>query len=99
MTTQALPVIISDIPDVSFLPTLIQNLFGLRGQFVSIKSRRPAKIRKGIVDNIEKESEFVARVGCSYERLANVKLQRDLGIPPSPRKWGKIRRRVLSLFG
>lgn len=90
MTTTLNTLIIdqSDIPDVSFLSPRIQNLFNLRGQFARIKSRRPAKTRKGIVDTIEKESEFTARIGCSYEELKNVKLQRELGIPLSPRAWG-----------
>ena len=79
---------LDDLPDVSFLPQLIQNLFKIRGQFVSIKSRRLAKVKKNIVDVIEKESVFNVRVGCSYEKLANVKLQRELGIEPSPRSWG-----------
>lgn len=79
----------TDLPDVSFLPILIQNLFSLRGQFASIKSRKTAKVRKDVIDVIEKESVFTARVGCSYEKLANVKLLRESGIPPAPRPWGK----------
>ena len=79
----------TDLPDVSFLPKLIQNLFELRGQFVSIKSRKAAKIRKDVYDVIEKESIFTARVGCSYEKLATVKLMRESGIPPAPRSWGE----------
>lgn len=77
-----------DIPDVSFLPQKIQNLFALRGQFVSIKSCRPAKVRKSVTDTIEKESVFTARVGIAYENIGAVKELRDIGIEAQPRKWG-----------
>jgi hypothetical protein len=74
--------------DVSFLPLKIQNLFALRGQFVSIKSRRIAETRKTVADVVEKESIFTARVGVSYENIATIKELRASGVESKPRSWG-----------
>lgn len=63
------------------LPQRVWDLLTYKGQIVTIKTRRPMKVRKGR-DPIEKESVFQCRIGVTYDNIANVKTKRSTGELP-----------------
>ena len=68
----------------------IESLLAKKGQFVSFKTERSMKVRKGQTP-IVKISEFVARVGVTYDNMKSVKEKRSDGTLPEDNQglpWG-----------
>jgi hypothetical protein len=64
---------------------------GLKGQFASLRTVRPIKVRKGKAE-ILKDSTFTCRVGVNYDNIAAVKEGREDGTLPSENAglpWGE----------
>lgn len=68
----------------------IESLLAKKGQFVSFKTERTMKTKKGQAP-ITKVSEFVARVGVIYDNMKSVQEKRDDGTLPEKNQglpWG-----------
>ena len=69
----------------------IESLLAKKGQYVTFKTERTMKVRKG-QSPITKISEFVARVGVTYDNMKAVKQKRSDGTLPEENQglpWGK----------
>lgn len=69
----------------------IDKILEKKGQFVHFKTQREMKTKKG-VSPITKVSNFVARVGVSYDNMKNVKHKRESGELPQKNQglpWGE----------
>lgn len=64
------------------IPSNVLNLLTKKGQFVSLHTKRPMKVRKGVVDNLEKDSTFVVRIGVDYDNIKAVQEKRESGELP-----------------
>lgn len=72
------------------LPVGVHKLMALKGQFASLRTVRPLKVRKGKAE-ILKDSTFTCRVGVNYDNIAAVKEGRADGSLPSENAglpWG-----------
>lgn len=79
----------SNLPAVhgAFLDKLMER----KGQIVTVKTRRPLKMRKG-VETVFKTSDFQCRVGVNYDNIAAVKEGRANGELPAENAglpWGE----------
>lgn len=75
------------VPD---LPVGLVKLLALKGQFASLCTERPLKVKKGKIE-IMKRSTFVCRVGVNYDNIATVKEDRANGDLPAENAglpWG-----------
>lgn len=73
------------------LPVGVHRLMALKGQFASLRTIRPIKVRKGKAE-ILKDSTFTCRVGVNYDNIAAVKEGRADGSLPSENAglpWGE----------
>jgi len=73
------------------LPQKVWDLLQYKGQIVTLKTRRPMKMRKGR-DMIEKESTFQCRIGVNYDNIQDVKYKRATGELPAYNQglpWGQ----------
>jgi hypothetical protein len=71
--------------------TTITELLNKKGQFVSLGTKRPLKVKKGQTP-IEKVSQFVARIGVEYDNMQSVKDKRESGELPEENAglpWGE----------
>lgn len=69
----------------------IDSLLNKKGQYVTFKTERPMKVRKG-QESITKVSEFVARIGVVYDNMKSVIQKREDGSLPEENQglpWGK----------
>lgn len=69
----------------------LDSLLSKKGQFVSFKTERTMKTKKG-QEPITKISEFVARVGVAYDNMKSVQTKREDGTLPEENQglpWGK----------
>ena len=80
---------------IDTLPANQQNFMNLilsrRGQFVTVKTQRPVKMRKGM-ESVDKTSEFQCRVGVAYDNMQAVKEGREDGTLPEENAglpWGE----------
>ena len=76
---------------LSSLPSAVQQLFALKGQFASLRMVKPLKMKKGKTQ-IFKDSTFVCRIGVDYDNIANVKEKREIGVLPEENAglpWGE----------
>lgn len=76
---------------INHLPKMVQAMFSLRGQIVTIKTLREMKMRKG-QEMIMKESKFQCRAGVDYNNISNVIEKREDGrLPSEPQSlpWGE----------
>ena len=69
-------------PIIESLPAKIQGLLKLKGQFVSLRTIRQMKTRKGEAP-IFKDSIFTVRLGIDYNNITNVQVKRAEGQLPS----------------
>lgn len=68
----------------------LEYLLTRKGQIVSFRTIREMKVRKGQV-SIQKESQFLARIGVSYDNIKNVQDKREDGRLPEENAglpWG-----------
>jgi hypothetical protein len=75
------------------LPVGVHKLMALKGQFASLRTVRPLKVRKGKAE-ILKDSTFTCRIGVNYDNIAAVKEGRADGSLPSENAglpWGEWR--------
>lgn len=73
------------------LPVGVHRLMSLKGQFASLRTVRPIKVRKGKAE-ILKDSTFTCRVGVNYDNIAAVKEGRADGSLPAENAglpWGE----------
>lgn len=73
------------------LPLGVHKLMGLKGQFASLRTVRPLKVRKGKAE-ILKDSTFTCRVGVNYDNITAVKEARADGSIPAENAglpWGE----------
>jgi hypothetical protein len=71
--------------------TTITELLNKKGQFVSFKTQKNLKVRKGQTP-ILKISEFVARIGVEYDNIKRVQEKRESGELPEENQglpWGQ----------
>ena len=90
-TIAALPTINNPTLATVDLPVGVHRLMGLKGQFASIRTVRPLKVRKGKAE-ILKDSTFTCRVGVNYDNIAAVKEGRAGGTLPAENAglpWGE----------
>lgn len=90
VTIPARPTADEALPTGAPLPTALHKLFALRGQFASLRTVRPLKVRKGKAE-ILKDSTFVCRVGVDYSNIKAVQEKQANGDLPSetqPLPWG-----------
>lgn len=76
---------------VTVIPANVLNLLTRKGQFVSIHTKRPMKMKKG-QPVVEKESQFVARIGVEFDNIKSVQEKRADGTYPEKNQglpWGK----------
>jgi hypothetical protein len=66
---------------MQYLNQKVWDLMKFKGQIVTLKTRRPMKMRKGR-ETIEKESVFQCRLGVTYDNIQNVQDKRALGELP-----------------
>jgi hypothetical protein len=64
------------------LPVAVHALVAVHGQFVSIRTVRAIKVRKGCAE-ILKDSRFTVRIGVNYDNQAAVKEKRESGELPA----------------
>lgn len=79
----------SNIPAVH--QAFLEKLMSRKGQIVTVKTKRPLKMRKG-VEPVFKTSDFQCRVGVDYENIATVKEGRANGELPAENQglpWGE----------
>lgn len=77
--------------DAILVPAAIARLLTLKGQFVTLRTIRPLKVKKGCAE-ILKDSTFTCRVGVNYDNIANVQLKRESGELPAENAglpWGE----------
>ena len=70
---------------------MLELLMSRKGQIVTVKTRRPVKMKKGQPETF-KESEFQCRVGVNYDNIATVKEGRANGELPAENAglpWGE----------
>lgn len=69
----------------------LEKLMARRGQIVTVRTRRPLKMRKG-AETVLKTSDFQCRVGVDYDNIATVKEGRANGELPAENAglpWGE----------
>jgi len=64
------------------LPVAVHALVAVHGQFVSIRTVRPIKVRKGCAE-ILKDSRFTVRIGVNYDNQKAVVEKRENGDLPA----------------
>jgi hypothetical protein len=70
---------------------MIDRLLSLKGQIVTMETRKSLKTRKGLASLVEKQSVFQARVGVSYDNISRVIEGRENGTLPGQNAglpWG-----------
>lgn len=73
------------------MPIGVHKLMGLKGQFASLRTVRPLKVKKGKAE-ILKDSTFTCRVGVNYDNITAVKEGREDGSLPAENAglpWGE----------
>ena len=69
----------------------LQTLMQRKGQYVTLSTRRPVKMRKGQPE-VFKLSTYTVRVGVNYDNIKAVQLKRDDGTLPQENAglpWGE----------
>jgi hypothetical protein len=92
-TTAPAPTVAPATPSLAHvdLPVGVHRLMALKGQFASLRTVRPLKVRKGRTE-ILKDSIFVCRIGVNYDNIGAVKEGRADGTLPAENAglpWGE----------
>jgi hypothetical protein len=77
--------------DNAIIPAKVANLLALKGQIVTLCTKRDCKVRKGS-PMVEKVAKFQCRVGVNYDNMASVQEKRENGTLPAENAglpWGQ----------